>query len=167
MFSRGQRTARAQVMQRSVPGRAASRSAPIGAPAHHAAAVVALGGPGQRGVELGHPRHRPVEQRLGLGALEADGGALRVVLVVAGRRRRRVQHVVELGPQRRHARGGLGPRGAQGLAQLSTPRSRRSLATWPVALTLYWAISTLPSSPTTTVERITPVTFLPYIVFSP
>ena len=35
--------------------------------------------------------------------------------------------------------------------------SRRSRATCPVALTLYWARETLPSGSTTTVERITPV----------
>ena len=40
-------------------------------------------------------------------------------------------------------------------------RSRRSLATWPVALTLYCARRTRPSAPTTTVERMTPVTIFP------
>ena len=39
----------------------------------------------------------------------------------------------------------------------SRPRSRRSLATWPVALTLYIAFSTVPSSPMTNVERSTPM----------
>ena len=43
----------------------------------------------------------------------------------------------------------------------SRPRSRRSLATWPVALTLYCASSSLPSSSTTNVERMTPSTVLP------
>ncbi|MDT4995836.1 MAG: hypothetical protein QOH97_5728 [Actinoplanes sp.] len=43
----------------------------------------------------------------------------------------------------------------------STPSSRRSLATCPVALTLYIAFSTLPSSSMTKVDRITPVTVLP------
>jgi hypothetical protein len=51
--------------------------------------------------------------------------------------------------------------------QASSPSSRRSLATWPVALTLYCATSTLPCSSTTNVERITPCTVLPYICFSP
>ncbi len=40
-------------------------------------------------------------------------------------------------------------------------------ATWPVAFTLYSARSTLPSSSTTTVERMTPTTVLPYSFFSP
>ena len=44
-------------------------------------------------------------------------------------------------------------------AQAASPRSLRSLATWPVALTLYWASSILPFSSTTKVERITPLTF--------
>ena len=48
-----------------------------------------------------------------------------------------------------------------------TDRSRRSLATWPVARTLYWATSILPFSSTTNVERMTPWTVLPYIFFSP
>jgi len=48
-----------------------------------------------------------------------------------------------------------------------TDRSRRSLATCPVARTLYWASAILPFSSTTNVERITPRTVLPYIVFSP
>ena len=43
--------------------------------------------------------------------------------------------------------------------------SRRSLATWPVARTLYWATSIRPapvsSTVTTKVERITPSTSLP------
>lgn len=42
-----------------------------------------------------------------------------------------------------------------------TPRSLMILATWPVALTLYRARSTLPSSSTTIVERMTPTTVLP------
>ena len=42
-----------------------------------------------------------------------------------------------------------------------SPRSRRSLATCPVALTLYKAFETLPSSSTTTVLRRTPSTVLP------
>ena len=37
------------------------------------------------------------------------------------------------------------------------PRSRRSLATCPVARTLYWACSTRPSASMTNVDRITPV----------
>lgn len=41
------------------------------------------------------------------------------------------------------------------------PRSLMIFATWPVAFTLYSARSTLPSSSTTTVERMTPVTVLP------
>ena len=48
-----------------------------------------------------------------------------------------------------------------------TDRSRRSLATWPVARMLYCATSIVPFSSTTKVERITPWTVLPYIVFSP
>jgi len=46
-------------------------------------------------------------------------------------------------------------------AQASRPRSRRSLATWPVAFTLYIAFSTVPSSPMTNVERSTPTTVRP------
>lgn len=46
-------------------------------------------------------------------------------------------------------------------------RSRRSLATWPVAFTLYWATAILPFSSTTNVDRMTPCTVLPYIFFSP
>ena len=41
------------------------------------------------------------------------------------------------------------------------PKSLRSLATWPVALTLYWASSIVPSASTTKVERMTPWTTLP------
>lgn len=48
-----------------------------------------------------------------------------------------------------------------------SPRSLMILATWPVAFTLYRARSTLPSSSTITVERMTPVTTLPYSFFSP
>src|SRR4051812_32472857 len=48
-----------------------------------------------------------------------------------------------------------------------TPSALRRDATCPVALTLYFASSTLPSGSTTIVDRITPMTFLPYIVFSP
>jgi len=40
--------------------------------------------------------------------------------------------------------------------QASSFRSRRSLATCPVARTLYWASATLPSGSTTMVERIRP-----------
>src|SRR5690349_15399452 len=47
------------------------------------------------------------------------------------------------------------------------PRSRRSFATCPVAFTLYCATAIFPSGSTTNVDRITPVTFLPYMVFSP
>ena len=49
----------------------------------------------------------------------------------------------------------------------ATLRSRLSFATWPVARTLYWASVSFPSGATTNVERITPVTVLPYIIFSP
>ena len=42
------------------------------------------------------------------------------------------------------------------LAQASRPRSRRSLATWPLARTLYCASVTAPCSSTTTVERMSP-----------
>lgn len=49
----------------------------------------------------------------------------------------------------------------------SKARSRRALATWPVARTLYIACSIRPSSSTTKIERITPVTVLPYDSFSP
>ena len=52
-------------------------------------------------------------------------------------------------------------------AQAASPRSLRSFATWPVALTLYWASSILPFSSTTNVERITPSTSLPYSFLSP
>ena len=45
--------------------------------------------------------------------------------------------------------------------QASSLRSRRSLATWPVARTLYWATETLPSWSTTIVERIRPWYVLP------
>ena len=45
---------------------------------------------------------------------------------------------------------------APGGLAVSTFRSRRSLATWPVARTLYWATTTLPSGSTTTVDRISP-----------
>ena len=48
-----------------------------------------------------------------------------------------------------------------------TDKSRRSLATWPVALTLYCARAIFPFSSTTKLERITPWTALPYIIFSP
>ena len=41
------------------------------------------------------------------------------------------------------------------------PSSRRSSETWPVALTLYMAFSSLPSGPTTKVDRMTPITVLP------
>ena len=54
-----------------------------------------------------------------------------------------------------------------GFRPYSMPRSRRMRATWPVALTLYWAWVTTPSGPTTTVERMTPSTTLPYNFFSP
>ena len=40
--------------------------------------------------------------------------------------------------------------------EASRPKSRRSLSTWPLALTLYCATSTLPCSSTTMVERISP-----------
>ncbi len=53
------------------------------------------------------------------------------------------------------------------LRRSQTAKSRRSLATWPVALTLYCAAAILPFSSTTKVERITPWTALPYIIFSP
>ncbi len=48
-----------------------------------------------------------------------------------------------------------------------TPRSLRSLATWPVARTLYSALPMRPWASITKVDRITPVTVLPYICFSP
>src|SRR6185312_7093608 len=48
-----------------------------------------------------------------------------------------------------------------------TVRSLRSFATCPVARTLYCATSIFPSGSITNVERITPVTVLPYICFSP
>jgi len=44
---------------------------------------------------------------------------------------------------------------------LSSFRSRRSLATCPVARTLYCARETFPSSSTTMVERIRPMYVLP------
>jgi hypothetical protein len=47
------------------------------------------------------------------------------------------------------------------------PRSARSRATCPVALTAYCAFSTLPSASTTNVDRITPTVVLPYSFFSP
>jgi hypothetical protein len=53
----------------------------------------------------------------------------------------------------------LPPEGAEsgGLAgQEASPRSRRSLATWPVARTLYCATATFPSGSTTMVDRISP-----------
>lgn len=40
--------------------------------------------------------------------------------------------------------------------QEASPRSRRSLATWPVARTLYCATATFPSGSTTMVDRISP-----------
>lgn len=43
----------------------------------------------------------------------------------------------------------------------SIPRSRRSLATWPVARTLYCASCTFPCGSMTTVDRMTPVTVRP------
>jgi hypothetical protein len=43
----------------------------------------------------------------------------------------------------------------------SMPRSRRSLATCPVALTLYMAFSIFPAASITNVDRITPVTVRP------
>jgi hypothetical protein len=43
-----------------------------------------------------------------------------------------------------------------GQPSVATFRSRRSLATWPVARTLYWASATLPSGSTTMVERMRP-----------
>ena len=49
----------------------------------------------------------------------------------------------------------------------SIPRSRMSLATCPVALTLRKACSMTPVGEMTKVERITPVTTLPYSFFSP
>ena len=55
--------------------------------------------------------------------------------------------------------------GQRRLAQAD--RSRRSLATWPVARMLYCANAILPYSSTTKVDRITPCTVLPYMVFSP
>ena len=54
-----------------------------------------------------------------------------------------------------------------GLGQPASPSSVSTLATWPVALTLRQACSTLPSAPTTKVDRMTPCTVLPYIFFSP
>ena len=49
----------------------------------------------------------------------------------------------------------------------SMPRSRISLATWPVALTLYDACSMRPSASTMKVDRMTPTTSLPYSFFGP
>ena len=46
-------------------------------------------------------------------------------------------------------------------AQPSRPSSRRTRATWPVALTLYQARSMRPSSPITKVDRMEPTTVLP------
>lgn len=43
-----------------------------------------------------------------------------------------------------------------GFRQSSRLRSRRSLATWPVARTLYWASTTFPPASTTMVERMSP-----------
>ena len=52
--------------------------------------------------------------------------------------------------------------GGGGLSgQPHRPRSLRSLATWPVALTLYRASETFPCSSTTNVDRMTPWTVLP------
>ena len=48
-----------------------------------------------------------------------------------------------------------------------TASSRRSFATCPAARTPYIAFSIRPPSSTTNVDRITPVTGLPYIIFSP
>jgi hypothetical protein len=48
-----------------------------------------------------------------------------------------------------------------------TPRSLRSLATCPVARTLYSALSMRPCGSITKVDRMTPVIVLPYICFSP
>ena len=48
-----------------------------------------------------------------------------------------------------------------------TARSLRSLATCPVARTLYSARSMRPCASSTNVERMTPVTVLPYVFFSP
>jgi hypothetical protein len=60
---------------------------------------------------------------------------------------------------------GRAPECAQDRAQ--TLRSLRSLATWPVARTWYSALSIRPCGSITKVDRITPVTVLPYICFSP
>src|SRR5690625_257443 len=46
-------------------------------------------------------------------------------------------------------------------------RSRRNLATCPVAFTLYCASVIFPDSSTTNVERMTPSTILPYIFLGP
>src|SRR3954451_24903515 len=104
------------------------------------------------GVQLGQGSNRLIEQRLGLGPLEADRGAFGVVLVIAGRGRGRGDDVGELSLQPGHPSG----RRHAGLLegrQESSPRSRRSLATCPVALTLYCAISPRPDSSTTKVDR--------------
>src|SRR3954447_24727404 len=120
---------------------------------------------------------------------QGDGPRVRQAEPVAVRRLRR------LGPERRHSAGAGSParlhsaagRGRPGPARpalpadgrprlaltsspqvsQSIPSSRRSSATCPVAFTLYCALSTRPASSMTKVERSTPVTVLPYIVFSP
>src|SRR5699024_5725181 len=55
----------------------------------------------------------------------------------------------------------VGDQSSGGVQAASMPRALRTRATWPVALTLYWASSTRPSASTTTVERMTPWTTLP------
>jgi hypothetical protein len=88
-----------------------------------------------RSLDVGQCRDGLVEQGLGLGAFETDRRALRVVLVVTGRGGRGGDDVGELTPQ---CGDPVGRRASRRLeASQSSPRSRRSFATWPVALTLY------------------------------
>jgi hypothetical protein len=96
------------------------------------------------------------EQWTGLGevAFDAalDGGYL-------GGREQAADHHAAVGPEERD--GGVVEHGH------SSPRSLMSLATCPVAFTLVKACSTFPVGEITNVERITPVTTLPYSFFSP
>src|SRR5690349_1397354 len=61
----------------------------------------------------------------------------------------------EVGRRRNRSDGGVTSGGSQ------AGSSRSSLATWPVARTLYMALTILPSGPTRNVERITPWTVRP------
>ena len=98
-------------------GRAASRSAGMGRLAPLAPAVAARGQPGEGTVEVGEPLPGRGQQRGQLGALEGDGGALRVVLVVGVGAGRGPDDAVEIAGERRDPLGRVGALGREQPAQ--------------------------------------------------